>query len=274
MVKNCQSGDFWRNKDIKKEIIKNRKGQNIVTIIEKTENQKGLVFIMHGLGGFKEQPHIQTIADAFKENRYTVLRFDATNSIGKSDGKLELATITNYYEDLEDVIGWSKTQPWYQEPFSLAGHSLGSFCISLYTENHPAEVKALAPISTVVSGDLFIKNLGAKISLKEWERRGYREWESSSKPGLIKKLNWSFAPDSLRYDLLKQAENIKVPVLLVAGEKDEDTPLSHQRILYDALNTKKELHIFKGAEHTFIKAGHLAELKVIINKWLKNINRF
>lgn len=34
--------------------IKNRKNQNIVVIVEKAENQKGLAFVMHGLGGFKE----------------------------------------------------------------------------------------------------------------------------------------------------------------------------------------------------------------------------
>lgn len=47
--------------------IKNRKGQKIAVILEESENSKGLVFVMHGLGGFKEQPHIETFADAFKK---------------------------------------------------------------------------------------------------------------------------------------------------------------------------------------------------------------
>ena len=59
---------------------------------------------MHGLGGFKEQKHIQTFADAFLENNFTVVLFDTTHTYGESEGKYEDATTTNYYEDLEDVI--------------------------------------------------------------------------------------------------------------------------------------------------------------------------
>lgn len=57
---------------MKKEVIQNRKGQNVVVIVEEMPNQKGLAFVMHGLGGFKEQPHIQTMAEAFKEKGYTM----------------------------------------------------------------------------------------------------------------------------------------------------------------------------------------------------------
>jgi len=259
---------------MEKEVIKNRKGQNIAVIIEKPENQKDLAFVMHGLGGFKEQPHIQTIAEVFKEKGYTVIKFDTTNTIGESDGKLELATVTNYYEDLEDVIRWAQVQEWYQEPFCLAGHSLGGFCVSLYTENHPEKVKALAPISTVVSGELFIKAFKVKESLEEWERCGYREWESLSSPGLIKRLNYSFVLDGLKYDLLKKIKEIKVPVLLIVGENDEDVPPDHQKILYSALNTEKEFHIIKGAGHTFRDDVHLRELKAILSKWLEGTNKF
>src|SRR3972149_12202676 len=90
--------------------IKNRKGQKIAVLIEKPENPKGLAFVMHGLGGFKEQPHIPTFAEVFLENNYTVVRFDTTNSIGESEGKMEDVTITSFSEDLEDVISWAKSQ--------------------------------------------------------------------------------------------------------------------------------------------------------------------
>ena len=95
---------------MKKVVIQNRKGENVVLIINETENQKGLAFVMHGLGGFKEQLHIQAMAESFAEKGYTTVRFDTTNSSGESEGKLELATLTTYYEDLEDVIVWARQQ--------------------------------------------------------------------------------------------------------------------------------------------------------------------
>lgn len=139
---------------MQKVFIKNRKDQKVAVILEEAEAQKGLAFVMHGLGGFKEQAHLEMIADLFKENGYTVVRFDTTNTIGESDGNFEDATVTNYYEDLEDVIKWSEAQSWYKEPFVLIGHSLGGISTALFAENYPEKVKALAPISTVVSGVL------------------------------------------------------------------------------------------------------------------------
>jgi len=119
---------------MEKIFIQNRKNQKLAVLVDQPENPKGLAFVMHGLGGFKEQPHIKIFAQSFQGAGYIVVRFDATNTFGESDGNYEDATTTNYYEDLEDVIGWAKTQAFYQEPFFLAGHSLGGICVALYAE--------------------------------------------------------------------------------------------------------------------------------------------
>ncbi len=254
--------------------IKNRKNQKIAVLLEEAKPQKGLAFVMHGLSGFKEQPHIQAMAEALLENGYTVVRFDTTNTFGESEGDYEKATITNYYEDLEDVINWAEAQKWYQEPFILAGHSLGGICTALYAEKYPDKVKALAPISTAVSGKLMKENYARQSPdfLKKWQEQGYYETPSVSKPGIVKRTGWLFLEDSLQYDLLSNISKINVPILLVVGEKDTSTPISHQQILFRALSRPKELHIIKGAPHTFRDKDHLAELKKIFNEWLKNLN--
>src|SRR5680860_130142 len=131
-----------------KTFIKNRDGKKICVVVDENPNSKGLAFIMHGLGGSKKELHIQRFTKAFKDNGFTTVLFDTRNTFGESEGQYEDATTTNYYEDLEDVINWAKTQDWYKEPFWLAGHSLGGLCITLYTQKHPEQVKALAPIST------------------------------------------------------------------------------------------------------------------------------
>ncbi|KKU48659.1 MAG: hypothetical protein UX68_C0010G0034 [Parcubacteria group bacterium GW2011_GWA2_46_9] len=251
---------------MEKLFIKNRKGQKIAVIVEKNVDQRGLTFVMHGLGGFKEQDHIQTFADAFKEKGYTVIRFDTTNTFGESDGNYEDATTTNYYEDLEDVIEWAKKQPWYEQPFCLAGHSLGSICIALYAEKYPDRVKALAPISTVVSGKLSIATEKHKKVAEEWQRTGWRV--ENGYAGIVKKLKWSHVEDRLKYDLLPEANKLTMPVLLIVGENDDGTPPEHQQILYEKLPGRKELHIIKGAPHTFREKDHLAEIKKIFLRWI------
>lgn len=253
-----------------KEFIKNRKNQKIAVIIEETENQKGLAFVMHGLSGFKEQPHIQAMAEIFRENGHTVVRFDTTNTFGESDGNYEDATTTNYYEDLEDVIKWAETQSWYQEPFCLAGHSLGGICVALFAEKYPKKVKGLAPISTAVSGKLSLEAPGNKDSWKEWQRTGWKEEKSRSMPGVIKRLKWSHMEDRLKYNLLEKVNQLTMPILLIVGENDESTPPEHQKILYDALPGEKELHIIKNADHNFRKEAELQELKDIFSNWIRS----
>ena len=250
--------------------IKNRHNKKIAVVVEKNKNPKGLVFVMHGLGGFKEQKHIQTFADAFKENGFITVLFDTIHTFGESEGLYEDATTTNYYEDLEDVINWARTQSWFQKPFWLVGHSLGGISTALYAERHPEEVKALAPISTVVSGELSVETKHSRGVLDEWKKTGWLIKESESKPGLIKKLKWSEMEDRMKYDLLPEANKLTMPVLLIVGDKDDGTPPKHQKMLFDKLPGKKELHIIKEAPHTFMDEKHLSEIKVIFDKWIKN----
>ncbi len=253
-----------------KVFIKNRNDKKIAVAVRINSEQKGLAFVMHGLGGFKEQPLIQFFADAFLENNFTVVLFDTTHTFGESEGLYEDATTTNYYEDLEDVINWAKTQSWFEKPFWLAGHSLGGISTALYAERHPGEVKGLAPISTVISGKLSAETKSERGLLEEWKRTGWLIVPSESKPGLIKKLKWSEFEDRLQYDLLPEANKLTMPVLLIAGDMDRGTPPEHQKILFDKLPGKKELHIIKNAPHTFRDPEHLKEIKDIFNKWIKN----
>jgi len=253
-----------------KTTITNRKGQKIVVLLDLVKNQKGLAFVMHGLGGFKEELHIHTFANAFNEKGYSAVRFDTTNTVGESDGKYEDATITNYYADLEDVIAWAKEQKWYQEPFCLAGHSLGGICTALYAENHPEKVKALAPISAVVSGKLSAEAYGKK-RLENWEKTGWEIRPSTSKPGLIKKLKWSHMRDRMKYGLLTKVDKLKMPVLIIVGDQDDRTPLQHQKILFDKLPGRKEMYVIKGAGHVFREKLHLDEIKKIFLKWIDTL---
>lgn len=251
--------------------IRNRKNQKISVLVEGAKNSKGLVFVMHGFSGNKNQPHIRTFIEIFKEKNFDVVSFDTTNSTGESEGNLPDATLTNYYQDLEDVIDWAKSMDFYKEPFILCGHSLGGISITLFAEKYPEKVKAIAPISSVISGELSEKSEDFKNIEKDWREKGITEWKSSSDPGVIKRLKWSYVEDRRKYNLLDNVDKLKMPVILIVGEYDNTTPLEHQEILYNNLNTKKELHIIKEAEHTFTEDKHLKEIKKILLKWIEKL---
>ena len=153
----------------------------------------------------------------------------------------------------------------------LAGHSLGGICIALYAIQHPGTVHALAPLGTVVSGQLSTQSPQyAHGELQQWEKTGWRMQESRSRPGVIKKLKWSHMVDRLQYDVLPEVHKLTMPVLLVTGELDTSCPPAHQQILFDVLPVgKKELHIIPGAPHTFRDPVHLQQLKTIFEHWIR-----
>ncbi len=254
-----------------KYFIKNRKGQKIAVLVEENPEHKGLVFVMHGLGGFKEQPQMQMFADVFGENGYTTVRFDAAHTIGESEGEYEDATPTNYYENLEDVIEWASSQPWHQEPFCLIGHSLGGLCTALYAENHSEKVKALAPLSVVVSGKLSREAPWHKKIYPDWQRTGWYVRKSKSRPGQELKLKWGFVEDLEQYDLTDRVDQLNMSVFMAVGEVDDVTPISEQQVLFDAIPGRKELHIIKGSGHTFYEQKHFNELKNLLDKWIKSL---
>lgn len=251
--------------------IINRHNQNIVLQVENESGKAGLVFSVHGLSGNKEQSHMRAYVEAFVEADYVVVSWDSTNTLGESDGDPMNATLTGYYQDMEDVIEWSKSQKWYLEPFVIVGHSLGGACNILYATNHPKKVKALAPTSTFLSGPVYMDHLGKDV-VESWKKTGIREQASESKPGLIKKYGWSLAEDLLKYELFDKAKEINKPVLLMVGSEDDGTPPDTQQMFFNNLTTnEKELHIIEGSGHTFSKPEHLAEIKTIMKNWIKKI---
>ncbi|TSC77645.1 MAG: Uncharacterized protein G01um101424_268 [Parcubacteria group bacterium Gr01-1014_24] len=254
--------------------IKNRKGLEIVGNVSLPENPQGLAFTLHGLGGFKEQPHIMVLVDALLENGYAVVNFDATNSIGESEGKYEDVNMQSHYEDLVDIITWAKTQEWYKEPFILAGHSLGGYAVARYAEEHPKKVKAVFPYALVVAGELSYKAAEMEDSekLKKWKETGWQERQSSSKPGTKLRLPWSHMEERLKHDVRPKASNLTMPVLLIVGSEDKSCTYGTQHMLYDLIPGPKEIHIIPNAPHTFKDPEHLAQSKVLFNSWLKKLS--
>lgn len=250
-----------------KTFITNRDNNEICVVVEDDNIKKSkLAFVMHGLSANKEELQIRAMVEVLKNSGYTVVTWDAVHTFGESKGgKYEDATITNYYADLEDVIAWASNQVWYVEPFVLIGHSLGGISITLYAEKYPEKVKALAPISTVVNGELRME-ANADI-VDEWKRTGYHTVQRSGSG--TKTLKWSHMEDNMQYDITKAANILTMPVLLVVGSKDTSTRPEHQRVFYNSLNTKKELHIIEGAVHTFRRPHELKELSQILADWLK-----
>ncbi len=257
---------------------KNRHGLKLVIQVDKPDNPTNLAFIAHGQGGFKEQEHIQAFADVFLENKFRVVRFDATHSIGESEGDIMDVTYTSYIEDLEDVINWARTKEWFHQPFALCGHSMGGTSTAWYAQHHAEEILCVAPLAAVVNFEVYdkFKKKQDPGFMEAWKEKGYFESESRSKPGVIKKVGWGVSEDLKKYDLLVDAKKLTMPVLLMAGDHDTSTPYEHQELLYEKIpSSNKKLVKIENADHGLWREGvgdkKYDDAKSAINNWLKDL---
>ena len=102
----------------------------------------------------------------------------------------------------------------------------------------------------------FGRSLGSavavELALKEKCRALILETPFTSILEMGKKL-YPFLPVSLllktKYDSLSKIRNIKVPILIMHGDKDNLVPFEHGKRLYDMANEPKEFYTIPGAGH-------------------------
>lgn len=243
--------------------IKNRENLDLAILFSiPQEPSQGLVFIEHGFTGHKDEPQIKTIAETFVNKGYSVVLFDVSNSTGESGSNQSAANFTSYYNDLEDVILWSKTQEWYMEPFTLCGHSLGGLSAINYTANHSDAVKLLIPISPAINGeDLYtsMQNMmGKEFDL--WKKGGFFERYSKT-TGRTARIPFSCMQEIQKYNADELSKHIKCKTVLINGDQDTSTPLERTRSFYNKLNCPKELKVIKNCEHIIRTPENLEDLK-------------
>lgn len=253
--------------------FKNGHNLKIVGEVWHPENPKGLAFVQHGLTSNRTRPYIQTMMKTFYDHGYTAVSFDTTHSWGESGGKLSGITLTSHWQDLEDVFDWAKKQHFYQEPFILAGHSLGAFSTLYLAQKHPKKIKAIIPTAAYLGGKLrteaYEKHNPSELA--GWKQNGYLEMQNKEDASLRERIPYGFMEDCLRYDVLKDADHITCPALLIVGELDEATPLEQQKLLQDKLGGPKELIVIPNCPHSFREPHELAILENAIRAWLPTI---
>lgn len=252
--------------------LRNRKHQRVVVLLEQVPAAKGTAVVTHGLGCTKGENDVETMARAMRDEGLSVVRFDATNGVGESDGVFRKATVTNYLGDLSDVIGWAERQSWFHRPLILAGYDIGGMCAALYAAEHQTSVEKLILLSPFISGTLSLEALSKTENVNAWKALGSMVWESLSRPGLIRRLDWAHMEDRLQYDLLPLASGLFLPILHLICDQDGITPFFHQETLFRQFPQQTAAqYILKNAHHRLHHASHFQKLYEVIRLWLREV---
>lgn len=253
---------------MEKLFIKNRKDQKLSVIIENKRWKSWLIFITHWLGDNKDSLHILECAKVFLAHDFVIIRFDTSNTFWESEWNFEDATLTNYHQDLEDVINWSSKQDFYTEQFFLLGHSLWAMASVLFSKTNEEKIKSLILLSSPINYELS-KSTYSEEEFKNREKKWalIEDWD-----WFIVKLKWSYMEDKKNYNLLEIANTLDIPTLIIIWEQDDVAPYEHQKLLFDKLPSKeKELHIIEWAPHTFREQTHLDQVYDILDQWIKKV---
>jgi alpha-beta hydrolase superfamily lysophospholipase len=246
-------------------VFENRNGKRIqATLRTPAGTSKGTIVLLHGLGGWKEQPLLVIVADALCQNGYKVFIFDAADGAKGPDGDFRMSTTTGYVEDLEDVMGYVKNAEWYTAPMILAGHSLGGLTALHYTRLHPSQVSKLIIFAPAVSwkNGLALTFVGGLWWLT---RNTYKTMgPNHTKLPLDKK--WLL--DFMKFDALRDAPYISAPTLILSASRDKTvvSPRAHFALAHRFPNALSV--VMPDAGHVFWK--HERKLADTIIQWLSS----
>ncbi len=226
--------------------IENRKGLKMALRVTTDESNDKLVFLQHGLGARKEYPHMLVLEQEFAKHGYNVVNIDATDSLNESESSRGGVTFSGFWQDLEDVILWAKTQKFYVEPFALAGQSLGAEAVVYYASQNPSKVNLLVPCAFPwLDGKAEIQN---NKRTKDILEKGYFDQVSRS-TGRVLRINKNYLDDVEKYDLSEQVKNITADTHLIVGLKDSDYHIENNKKLFELLQCKKSLQLLEDVPH-------------------------
>lgn len=223
--------------------------------------------ILHGWGSKAEK--WQRVGELLAEKGYKVIIPDLPG-FGETKEPKEAWGIEEYASFIEEFIGRTGL-PMGSEKFCLLGHSFGGALAVKIALRHPEKVRkmyltgaALSRKRTFRKRVLFVLSKALKIfsflpfAKKAFYRFIVRRSDYPWQKGIMKESYLKI----IKEDLTGVLSNIKVPTVLIWGEKDNVTPLEDAYLIKEKIKGSK-LEIIKGAGHD-LEITHPEELAKII----------
>ncbi|MBM3206006.1 MAG: alpha/beta hydrolase [Candidatus Staskawiczbacteria bacterium] len=211
------------------------------------------MLILHGWGSNSDR--WQQVSDELF-SKFTVVVPDIPG-FGKSDVPKEAWCLDNYVEWL---LEFTNNVPELSSEFSLLGHSFGGALASKYSIKYAQKVKKLF----LVSAAIVRKNAGVKKILYKIAKTVkifsflplYSQFRKAVYKFIIRKSDYTYQNGIMKETYLKiiledlsyKIGFIKVPVVIIWGDKDTSTPYDQATFINKRIFNSK-LFVISGAEH-------------------------
>jgi len=239
----------------------NKQGEKLVGIFEYPQKKSNnCVICCHGFTISKNQVLIKELAKNLAQSGITAFRFDFSGN-GESEGDFGDASYIKEASDLKAAINFIYKKGY--KNIGVVGHSMGG-AVSLLASANNKKVKAVAELAGVAFPVKVIESHFDKKQIEQAHERGSTEFQFWKK-SLI--LNKKFFDDLHQADVLEAVRNIKAPLLIIHGLKDNTVPFDNAQAIFEVANEPKEFHRIPNANHFFAK--QTKEVVNLVNKWMK-----
>ena len=235
----------------------NKKKEKIRYKFNKGKNP-GIIFI-HGLNSDMTGQKALSIEAFARKNKHSFIRFECRGH-GKSDGKFEDFTISDWKNDLVDIIDNIA-----KGPQILVGSSMGGWLMFLAAKARPARIAGLVGLAAAPD---YIDDFYKKLPLKKKQhmnKNGIIKYSSYGFSYLIKK---KYIIDGRRNKILNKEFRWNKPLILIQGLKDKVvTPDVPEKIVKKVKGNQIQIKLLKNSDH---RLSERFDLK-IINESIQSI---
>lgn len=217
----------------------------------------GTILLCHGFKGFKDWGFFPVIAERLAQAGFAAVSFNFSGSGIGEDGqtfsepeRFGHATYSNHLKDLDIVLGALREGQlgFHPSAVGLLGHSMGGGIAALRAAADPAVTALVTWAATARFGRLWRSD-----QVPEWRRTGRLDVRNQ-RTGEILPLYTDMLDDWERnratLDVMRVAERVRVPWLVVHGSADESVPATDAQDLVEAAPAARAL-LVEDAGHTF-----------------------
>lgn len=222
----------------------NKYKEKLVGILEGS-GKKGVIFL-HGFTGNKEEwGRFSKISEKLAQDGFLVLRFDFSGN-GESEGRFEESHYGKETNDALSAIEFMKKQGCAS--IGLYGHSMGGAVAILAATKTKVNAVAVTAAASLPDPALLAQYA--------------HDWVN-------KELPQDFLENVASTNVMAAARELKVPLLIIHGDKDTIVEVNASKQLYAHANEPKSLVIVAGADHDFAHPHEAQRAIEKITEWFK-----
>ncbi|MFT6798238.1 MAG: pimeloyl-ACP methyl ester carboxylesterase [Nonlabens sp.] len=244
------------------------KGENDRAILldyeyQETRTPLPVVVFCHGYKGFKDWGAWSLMGAAFAKAGFLFIKFNYSHNGGTVEQPIDFPDLdafgnNNYSIEVRDtirVLDWIENSglPVDRHKINLLGHSRAGGITTIVTAKEPRVSKLITLAGVAHYAERFPDAKG----IEEWKEKGVT-YVKNARTKQEMPLFYQFYEDFLQNEeeltILKQAEKIKQPHLILHGEQDEAVLVSDAHDLHKA-SPHSQLKLIREANHT-LGASH------------------